>query len=401
MGLAVLTALHGDHLLADPYRSYRQIGAGGLFWACILFAWVVPGLWREAGGGRRGKVLLRVATGCLFLAAPLWVGGPFGLTQALGEYLRPRTVRMVQPPILVRECSPGGKLPEGLMRQTEAVAASRHLTLQRVVTCESLFANARAPRDPANSARGQTLDCDVKFLEPADNMWAKTGCATFQFRRHFVVGAMYYDGEREIAVEAAMIQSRWDYLRQNWDPETGRLVLAVRGPQPTLPVHWALRTPMGRVLPIARRDHEAGSGDVVPAAEHITVNMPHLYELDRPRGSGPRRVAARCGWRRSAGADGDGGGPRDGEGGDGVGGRDGMGGDAAGGDGDLVKPGQRKRCLFHCAGGAEPDGSGGCVRIPGRRDGAGDHQRGEDGVDGGREHGLPGGAGFPGRVGGD
>ena len=217
LGLAVLTALHGDHLLADPYRSYRQIGAGGLFWACILFAWVVPGLWREAGGGRRGKVLLRVATGCLFLAAPLWVGGPFGLTQALGEYLRPRTVRMVQPPILVRECSPGGKLPEGLMRQTEAVAASRHLTLQRVVTCESLFANARAPRDPANSARGQTLDCDVKFLEPADNMWAKTGCATFQFRRHFVVGAMYYDGEREIAVEAAMIQSRWDYLRQNWN----------------------------------------------------------------------------------------------------------------------------------------------------------------------------------------
>ena len=69
----------------------------------------------------------------------------------------------------------------------------------------------------------------------------------------------------------------------------------------------------------------------------------------------------RCGHRepldgRSASTDGDGGGACDGEGGDGVGGRDGVGGDAAGGDGDLVKPGQRKRCLFHCAGGAEPDG---------------------------------------------
>ena len=76
--------------------------------------------------------------------------------------------------------------------------------------------NFWSPRVPANVARPDAglrrglLDAWRRHVAPA-------GCATFQFRRHFVVAATYYDGEREIAVQAAMIQSRWAYLKQNWN----------------------------------------------------------------------------------------------------------------------------------------------------------------------------------------
>lgn len=40
------------------------------------------------------------------------------------------------------------------------------------------------------------------------------GCTTFQYRRHFTI--IKIDPGGTVLVAAALTQSRWDYLRQNW-----------------------------------------------------------------------------------------------------------------------------------------------------------------------------------------
>ena len=49
--------------------------------------------------------------------------------------------------------------------------------------------------------------------------WAKadSGCGVNQFRRHFAFVILVADGKATIVVQAALIQSRWDYLRLNWN----------------------------------------------------------------------------------------------------------------------------------------------------------------------------------------
>ncbi len=154
---------------------------------------------------KRGLLVAGFALTILIVAG-LWIGGPFGATQALGEYLHPTTVEMMPLP---DGCVPTNETPPAnLMRIVEHQKNVYHLALQKVIVCRTARKFPHIEPDFTEAA----------FSKETRKRWLPLylGCCSYQFRRHVAVVVFDSNESGSIMVEAALIQSRWDYLRLNW-----------------------------------------------------------------------------------------------------------------------------------------------------------------------------------------
>jgi hypothetical protein len=202
VGFGVLTGAYADQMINTSWPPPLQIGAAGFVWAWALTSYFTWRLSREFLTDRIAKLSFLTATIAILLLIVIWIGGPFGATQALGEYLRPVKVERTG---LVAICEEAETPPEDLMRAVEAQKEIHHLSIQRVAVCSGFNSTKKTI---ASSAASDFHRYGI-WLPLADD------CCTFQFRRHFEVLAPNESGT--VVVQAVLIQSRWDFLRLNWN----------------------------------------------------------------------------------------------------------------------------------------------------------------------------------------
>ncbi len=209
LGFGLLCLVFAQSMIRATYEPQRDIGLCGLVWSCGLIAFFTWQLVREAGAGDTTRRVLRIATIAMFGVAALWIGGPFGLTQALGEYLRPST--LMEPEDKDWHCSPSDTPPADLMRLVNEQVTSHHLTLQMVTVCRDERFQILLP--------SPLIDCDFGQSMTFTTFWIrlKRGCNEYQFRRHFTTWIATRGEDGPYVARVTMIQSRWDFLRLNWN----------------------------------------------------------------------------------------------------------------------------------------------------------------------------------------
>ena len=89
------------------------------------------------------------------------------------------------------------------MRIIESQRSFYRLSLQKIVVC-------RTPRraSPTEAFTGQIR-----------KQWLPLyvgGCCSYQFRRHVAIMIADADETGTVIVEAALLQTRWEYLRRDW-----------------------------------------------------------------------------------------------------------------------------------------------------------------------------------------
>jgi hypothetical protein len=211
VAFGALTAAYAFRLSGNRWLPMRQIGACGIVWASALIGYFAWRAIQESGMGRAAKRRLSAVIATVVAAAMIWAGGPFGATQALGEYLRPTTVTAMP---VERDCIQTAEPPpEKLMRLVDSYTASGGFTLQQVVVCRSSGGFPRAD----GYARSEAAYASLFFSDETRRWWRPLAprCCAHQFRRHVTV--VVYDARQNgtVIAEAALIQSRWDYLRLN------------------------------------------------------------------------------------------------------------------------------------------------------------------------------------------
>jgi hypothetical protein len=152
------------------------------------------------------KVLLAVIFLVLVVVAVLWIVRPYGATQAVAEYFRSTTVQMMPLP---EGCVPTNETPpSNLTRIVEDERRFYRLSLQKVIVCRS---NRRFPQTEPDFT-------NAAFSEETRKRWLPlyVGCCAYQFRRHIAVVVADVDERGPVIVEAALVQSRHDFLRLNW-----------------------------------------------------------------------------------------------------------------------------------------------------------------------------------------
>jgi hypothetical protein len=156
--------------------------------------------------GKKAKWAISATAAATLAVATAGVLWPNASRHAIGECLRNTTVEMIPLPegcIQTKEIP-----PENLMRIIEQQEVFYHLELQKVVVCKT-----------ANRLSSDGLDL-IKgaFSEETRKRWLPlyVGCCSYQFRRHVTVVAAQADENGSLIAEAALVQSRWDYLRANW-----------------------------------------------------------------------------------------------------------------------------------------------------------------------------------------
>ncbi len=155
---------------------------------------------------RRVKWVLLATALTVLAATVLWISTPYSAKQAVGECFRPTTLKMMPLPdgCVQTDETP----PANLMRIVEYQRAFYHLTLQRVVVCRT---SRRFPQSEPGFAH-------AAFSDEIRKRWLPlyVGCCSYQFRRHVTVLVEDADENGSVIVEAALVQSRWLYLRLNW-----------------------------------------------------------------------------------------------------------------------------------------------------------------------------------------
>jgi hypothetical protein len=147
-------------------------------------------------------IALAVITFCFVL---LW-GGPFGATRALGEFLLPTTVRVMPLP---SDCVPSNETPSPeAQRIVEYQRSFYRLSFQKIVVCRSSRTFPKGEPDFTS----QVFDDDTR------RKWLPlyVGCCSYQYRRHVAVVIAQQDERGSLISQAALIQSRRDFLRLNW-----------------------------------------------------------------------------------------------------------------------------------------------------------------------------------------
>jgi hypothetical protein len=137
--------------------------------------------------------------------ALLW-GGPFGVTRAMGEYLWPTTVKLMPLP---SDCVPSNETPSSeAHRIVEYQKSFYGLSLQKIVVCRT-----------ARNFPGMEPDfTEQAFDQNTRRNWLPlyVGCCSYRYRRHVAVVIAQRDARGTLSSQAALIQSRWDFLRSNW-----------------------------------------------------------------------------------------------------------------------------------------------------------------------------------------
>ena len=92
------------------------------------------------------------------------------------------------------------------MRVVEERMKLYSLSIQQVAICRGMLMFSQNQRNELAS-----------FYFRREGSWLPLEgvCFTYQFRRHFAVVVSNEDGS--VIVEASLIQSRWDFLRLNWN----------------------------------------------------------------------------------------------------------------------------------------------------------------------------------------
>lgn len=158
-----------------------------------------------AKNAKRGFLSAGVALFLLLVVPVLWIGRFFDSFQAASEYFRPTTVESGFVP---RGCAQTGQAPPpDLMHIVESQRDLHHLVLQRVVVCRTPYPLPGFERRLTGFPVGED-----------DPWWPLHGdCCARQYRRHVIVIAADRDGGGSVLLQAALIQSRWDYLRLDWN----------------------------------------------------------------------------------------------------------------------------------------------------------------------------------------
>lgn len=156
--------------------------------------------------GRKTKRILLAIALTIVAAGGVRISGLTAATRALREYFRPTVVKMMPLP---KGCTPTDETPPAnLMRIVEYQRNFYHLEMQKVIVCRT---NNVLPQG------GPEFLKEV-FGDEIRKRWLPlyVGCCSYQFRRHVVVVIASADLNGSVVVEAALIQSRWEYLRSNW-----------------------------------------------------------------------------------------------------------------------------------------------------------------------------------------
>jgi hypothetical protein len=131
---------------------------------------------------------------------------PLGITHALTEYLLPTTVQLMNLP---SDCVPSNETPSPeALRIVEYQRSFYRLSFQKIVVC-------RTPRKFPSMEPDFT---DQVFAQNTLRKWLPlyVGCCSYQYRRHVAVVISQQDERGALISQAALIQSRWDFLRFNW-----------------------------------------------------------------------------------------------------------------------------------------------------------------------------------------
>jgi hypothetical protein len=121
----------------------------------------------------------------------------------LRECFRPTTVEMVPLPTGCVQTMEAP--PSDLVRLLNQQKDFYHLKLQKTIVC----------RTQTRLIQNQ-LNAMISSEPHQDWLPLYIGCCSYQFHRHFLLLAARVDDSGSIVLAAAMIQSRWDYLRLNW-----------------------------------------------------------------------------------------------------------------------------------------------------------------------------------------
>jgi hypothetical protein len=131
---------------------------------------------------------------------------PLGVTQAMGEYLRPTTVKLMPLP---PDCVPSNETlsPEAL-RIVEYQRNFYRLVLQKIVVC----------RTPCKFSTTEPDFTEEAFDQSTRRKWLPlyVGCCSYKYRRHVAVVIAQQDERGCLISQAALIQSRLEFLRSNW-----------------------------------------------------------------------------------------------------------------------------------------------------------------------------------------
>lgn len=175
--------------------------------------------WRIAGGTCLRQPYWFPITGMSMRSKWLWIAlviitlgsvllwcGSFGVTQAMGEYFWPTTVTMMPLP---SDCVPTDEPPSSeALRIVQYEKSFYHLALQKIVVC-------RTPRKLPTMEPDFT---DQVFDKSTRRKWRPlyVGCCSYQYRRHVAIVIAQQDERGYLISQAALIQSRRQFLRSNW-----------------------------------------------------------------------------------------------------------------------------------------------------------------------------------------
>jgi|ERR1700733_13065645 hypothetical protein len=153
---------------------------------------------------RRKWVWITLAT--VTLAIALIARGQLGITQALSEYSWPTTVELMPLPA---DCVPSNETPSSeALRIVEFQRSFYRLNFQKIAVC----------RTPHRFPEGEPDFTERVFDSRTRRKWLPlyVGCCSYQNRRHVAVVISQQDEKGTLISQAALIQTRWDFLRSNW-----------------------------------------------------------------------------------------------------------------------------------------------------------------------------------------
>jgi hypothetical protein len=139
-------------------------------------------------------------------AIALIIRGQLGITQALSEYLWPTAVELMPLPA---DCVPSNETPSSeALRIVEFQKSFYRLNFQKIAVC----------RTPRRFPEGEPDFTEQVFDQETRRQWLPlyVGCCSYQYRRHVAVVISQQDENGTLISQAALIQSRWDFLRSNW-----------------------------------------------------------------------------------------------------------------------------------------------------------------------------------------
>jgi len=141
----------------------------------------------------------------------VWIFEPLDLAKALGEYLLPTSVKTVS-----LACTPISEdPPPDLIKVVDEQRGLYHLRLQSTAVCRSDHS------DPAQEGRFSALPRSEQFR--IDWKPLSRGCCSARFGRHVIVAVGNSKESGSVIVQAALIESRGDYLNDAWQRFTQKL----------------------------------------------------------------------------------------------------------------------------------------------------------------------------------